>query len=556
MVVRPVRDAITAVALIAVMTAPTGVAAQTYVQPFIEASGTVDGDFGGGQKAIAYPAMAAGVAASVETRKLRAQIDYRLDYRFDTTDALGRQVRHNGLARAELDVVPDRMTVEAGALASIFNNDYRLPVQAFPGARDTNNSQTYTIYANPRLRQPLAGDIELNSSYRIGYVRTDNLGGLNGLERPGVTLPPGELVLDRYTDSVNHSVDARIGNSRASAADVAWWLGGEYQDEHVHRLAQRNKSYNGRGDVAVRLNTSLALLASAGYEAFDQSEREVLRGAGDLPVVDASGRYVADPSGARRTIYDQEGFIWDAGFTARPSRRTELTLRAGQRYGGTTVTGNFAWQPRTGLTVRGSLVDGVQSFGRLLTIDLNGLPISFIIPDNPMLTGIGGCYFGVDAGTGGCIANATQSITTATFRNRTGTVAIDRERGDSRMGLAFLYNQRDFLDQRLRGQPQAGANLNGLSDKSYTLTGFATRKLGQAREINGQIFASRFDSGLTSGRRTDTVGIGGEYSVGLNRGLQAGVSGTLRYFGGTGFDGRFGGNVRVMLRYTFGRGAR
>ena len=282
----------------------------------------------------------------------------------------------------------------------------------------------------------------------------------------------------------------------------------------------------------------------------------MLRSAGGLPVIDASGHYVADPSGARRTTYDRKGFIWDAGFAARPSRRTELTLRAGRRYGGTTVTGNFAWQPRTGLAVRGSLVDGVQSFGRLLTIDLNGLPISLIIPDNPMLTGVGGCYFGVDAGTGGCIANATQSITTATFRNRVGTLAIDRERDGARIGMAFVYNQRDFLDRQLRGQPPIGANVRGLSDKSYTLTGFAGRDLGRGREISGQIFASRFDSGLTTGIRTDTVGIGAEYSVGLGGGLQAGVTGTLHYMGGKTFNDRFGGNVRAMVRYTFGRGAR
>lgn len=554
MAVKILRGAVTGIVLAAVLTAPTGLAAQTYVQPFVEASGTVDGDFGG--RTIVYPTVAAGVAASVETRRLRAQIDYRLDYRFDTADELSREIRHSGIARAELEVAPDRVTVEAGALASFFNNDYRLPAQAFPDARDTNSSQTYTLYASPRVRQPLAGDIELNGSYRIGYVRTDNLNGLAGMSRPGVTLPPGQLALDRYTDSVNHSVDGRIGNSRASAADIAWWLGGQYQDERVARLDQRNKSYNALGDVAVRLNSALALLASAGYEAFDQSEREVLRGADDLPVVDARGRYVADPSGARRKIYDQDGFIWDAGFTLRPGRRTELTLRAGRRYGGTTVTGNFAWQPRTGLAVRGSLVDGVQSFGRLLTIDLDGLPISFIIPDNPMLAGVGGCYFGVDVGTGGCIANATQSITTATFRNRTGTVSIDRERGDTRMGLVFLYNQRDFLDRRLRGQPQAGANLSGLSDKSYTLTGFVNRKLGRAREVNGQLFVSRFNSGLTTGLRTDTAGIAGEYRVGLGSGLQASAIGALRYMNGSNVDDRFGASIRAVVRYTFGRGAR
>ena len=184
MVVKTVRDAVTVVALAAVLTAPTSLAAQTYVQPFVEASGTVDGDFGGGQKAIAYPTVAAGVAASVETRKLRARIDYRLDYRFDTADELSREVRHSGVARADLDVVPDRITAEAGALASFFNNDYRLPAQAFPGARDTNGSQTYALYAGSRLRQPLVGEVELSSSYRIGYVRTDNLGGLTGATRP------------------------------------------------------------------------------------------------------------------------------------------------------------------------------------------------------------------------------------------------------------------------------------------------------------------------------------------------------------------------------------
>src|SRR5690606_18467550 len=98
-------------------------------------------------------------------------------------------------------------------------------------------------------------------------------------------------------------------------------------------------------------------------------------------------------------------------------------------------------------------------------------------------------------------------------------------------------------DRRLRGQPQAGANLSGLSDKSYTVTGFVNRKLGRTREINGQLFASRFDSGLTTGLRTDTVGLAGEYRVGLGSGLQASAIATLRYLGGSNIDNRFGGSV-------------
>ncbi|MCG2991426.1 hypothetical protein, partial [Escherichia coli] len=71
------------------------------------------------------------------------------------------------------------------------------------------------------------------------------------------------------------------------------------------------------------------------------------------------------------------GVLW------RPSRRTTLQARVGERYGGMTYQGSFLWQGRDS-SVAIVVFDGIDSFGRMINADVAALSgSSFDVARNP-----------------------------------------------------------------------------------------------------------------------------------------------------------------------------
>ncbi|HEX8443211.1 MAG TPA: hypothetical protein VF631_06165 [Allosphingosinicella sp.] len=530
-----------AVALAASAAMPASARVSTGVHPYIEVQQVLNADLDSGET-LTYTAVAAGVDAGVSTRRVRAQISYRYEKRFGWGDDLVDGDSHTGIAQLSADLIPNMLRASAGALATRARSDGVGPIFGFTNVDDPAISEVYSFYAGPELSTRI-GALNVTGSYRFGLVEVDNK-ALRGLP-----LAPGAILLDRFDSSTNHSLSASVGMD-VGELPFGWTVGGGYFLEEADRLDQEFEARFIRGDVVVPVGSTLALTAGVGYEKIESSQQDILRDAAGRPVVTPGGRLIGDPTKPRLLAYETDGIIWDAGVIYRPSRRTELQARVGQRYGGTTVTASLSHKINERYGLSASIYDGVETFGRLLIADLAAVPVEFDIRRNPLnnnVGGIGGCVFGTDPGTGACFDDAFQSIAGSSFRNRGANILFSGGRGPWGFGIGANYSSRRYYQPIV----EQGFALDRRTDESFGLYAGATRDLSRTSTVSLDAYANWFDSGLTGAESAFSTGItGGYYQSFLFDRLQAHAA--LGLF--TTDNGEFDSTVAsalVGLRYGF-----
>ena len=235
------------------------------------------------------------------------------------------------------------------------------------------------------------------------------------------------------------------------------------------------------------------------------------------------------------------GVIW------RPNRHTTLVARAGHRYGGTTVTGSLQWRmsKNSGLDIE--VYDGIESFGRLLTRNLNSLPTTFEVQRNPLLDTIGGCTFGTTPGTGGCLNDALQSLNGANFRNRGVTALYSLSYGPWSFGLGGGYVRRKYVAP----VQSSFVTLNGVKDESWIVQGNVSRDLSAASGITGTVFADWYKSGIAGANDVSDVGATGSYYHRFGRRLIGQAAAGVYTYDQDGLDNVVSGQLLLGLRYEF-----
>jgi hypothetical protein len=322
----------------------------------------------------------------------------------------------------------------------------------------------------------------------------------------GVT--SGTPILDRYDSSINQTAKASVGMG-PGFLPFGWTIGAGWAREDVDRLDQDYEARFVRGDVILPVSPTFAVTAGVGYENIESSQQDILRGADGRPVVTPGGRLIADPSKPRLLAYDQSGVIWDAGVIWRPSRRTELQARVGRRYGDTTYTGSFRHQLSSAYAISGSVYDSIDSFGRVIVADLANTPTNFRVGRNPLNpgVGIGGCVFGSDPGTGICLDDAFQAISTANFRHRGANILFSGGRGPWSMGVGAGYAQRKYFTPDVEN----GFALDRFMDESFQVNASVTRQLSRTSQFNLEAYASWFDRNLPGVDSAFGTGVTGSY---------------------------------------------
>lgn len=508
-------------------------AQRTRVSPYIELQEVISAELDGGE-VLTYTAVAVGVDASVQKRRVQAQVSYRYERRFGTSGNLSSSDVHSGLASARYDVSRN-LALDAGALATRARNDFGGDSPGLAFADSRNLSQVYAAYVGPTV-SGRAGPVALNGSYRLGYVAVDLNNDL---------AVPGQRRLDRYTDSVSQQFTASAGMA-PGRLPFGWTIGGGYGREDADILNQRYEAGYVRGDVVVPVSPTFALTAGVGYESIQQSQQDYQRGPDGLPIVDRRGSLIADRGRPRQRAVDIDGLIYDGGFIWKPTRRTELQLRAGRRYGGTSVTGSLSHQIDEASSVSAVLYDGISSFGRGLITDLDALPTSFIIPRNQLIGGPGGCVFGgVDGGV--CFDDSLQSITNANFRNRGLSVLYARRRGVWNLGLGANYARRNYLTPDNGGD---AFGLNDITDESAGVQASLGRRFtaNSGVEFNG--YAQWNNSDLFASSDLYALGATGTYYRNFSDRLRGQASLGLYNTSGGGFDSTFA-SALIGLRYGF-----
>ncbi|HYD11925.1 MAG TPA: hypothetical protein VEC11_03665 [Allosphingosinicella sp.] len=445
--------------------------ARTDVSAYLEVAQVLSADLDSGGETLTYTSVAAGVDGTVQTRRVTAQVSYRYERDIDWQDGGIDRDAHAGLAMVNLQVVPGALQIDAGGLATRTGGDGRV----FGVTNRTDNVDVYSAYVGPTLSTH-AGPLAINASYRLGSVWVDD-------HRPNSPLD------EDFDHSTAQSATASIGMAPGRGLPIGWTVSAGYAREDTSgRFDQEFQGMYVRGDIVVPLSATLAVTAGVGYEDIEASQLDFVRDAGGFPVIGPNGP-TPDPSAPRLLTYDQSGLMYDGGIIWRPSPRTELQVRAGHRYGGTTYSGSLDHQINEHQGVHAEVFDTVETFGRSLTNDFAGLPVDLDVNRDPLTGGLGGCAFSRSGQGGRCFDRSLSSITGSTFRARGGSLVFSGERGLWSYGIGAGYVHRRYARPAL-----AGVSSFAQTDDSWSVYGSIARQLSRTSEVNFDAFASWYSN--------------------------------------------------------------
>jgi hypothetical protein len=514
---------------------------RSVVVPYLEVGQVLSADLTNGGDLLTYSLAAVGVDAAVATSRAEAQVSVRYERRFSWNDDFGDEDAISGVARGNLQIIPNTLSIEAGALGirSRVDNRGAAPSNLIGGS--DNVTQIYSVYAGPTLATQV-GTVDVNALYRIGYTK---------VEADAVALPAGALPLDLFGDSVNHAASLAIGQQPGGFLPIGWSVSGGWYREDASQLDQRFDDKIVRADVTVPVSATLALVGGIGYEDIEISERDAVRDANGAPVVGNDGRLVTNRNSPRLLSYDQDGLIWDVGVLWRPSRRTSLEARVGKRYDSMTYYGSFSYTPNQRVAANLTVYDLVAGFGSRLNDNLAGLPTQFDATRNPLSGDLNSCFFGVGGG-GNCLNDALQSVASSAFRTRGVTGQISLTSGSWQHGFGAGYSRRKFF----AADNGALAGFDQTIDEIWFASYVAAKQLDPRSSITGAIYANYLENGpgqVLNGGGSDILGLGTNVAYGRN--FTNRFNGTLAlgldYFDPKGFESSLVASALLALRYSF-----
>lgn len=509
--------------------------AERVVQPYIEVSQILSAELSPGDDVLTFTTIAVGVDINLQGRNSGAAVSLRYERNIGYDNNSVDADTISGVARGTLALIPNTLSFEAGALASRTRADAGGGGTANPLVREDSESRFYSFYAGPSLNTRV-GDVDVQGVARIGYNRFENDAVLTDAQ--------GDPV-DVFDDSVTYQGQVRAGfrpDTVLPVVGLAVTAGGFQED--ISNLDQRVRDLFVRADVTVPVSPTLALVGGIGYESVEISSRDALRDANGDPVIGTDGRFVTDPSSPRILAFDVDGLLWDVGVMWRPSSRTSLEARVGERYDSDTYYGTFTYAPSQRSAFALSVYDGVTGLGGQLNNSLAGLSSDFEAIRNPVTGDFGGLVNGTE---GQAIIGGPGSVRSAAFRGRGVRASYQRQLGRTTAALGAGYDRRTYI----AAPGTALAPLDGLTDESYYVIGGVTRQIGQSASLTTNAYINWFDSASDGG---DVTAFGGSaaYNQSLTRRLTARAALAIDYF-----DSEFSAEdfayatALVGLRYDF-----
>lgn len=505
------------------------------VTPYLEVQQVLVADLNNGTDVLTYTSVAAGIDSSLQTRQAEAQVSLRYERRFFYQDNIGDDDIISGLARGSVQVVPNVLSLEAGGIATRSRTDLRGAAPSNTVGDFDNLTQVYSVYAGPSLATNV-GALNVAASYRVGYTKVE--------ADDAIILAPGQSPIDVFDESVTHSANASIGMNPGELP-FGWNVSGGYEREDADQLDQRFEEKYARADVTVPVSPTLAIVGGVGYEDIEISERDAVRDANGIPVVDNDGRLVTDETSPRLLSYDQDGIIWDAGVLWRPSRRTSLEARVGRRYGSTTYAGSLGYQPNENTSLGIAVYDTVSGFGGLLNDSLSSLGTSFISNRNPLSGEFNGCAFGQTSSF--CFNDALQSASSSSFRARGVNGQLTYAHAGWSTGVGVGYSRRRFFASQLGSL----ASVDGLVDENYYANFFIGKQINSRSSFDANVYANLLDSGFAGAGNVLSLGTNAAYYYQFLPGLQGTVAAGLDSFHQDGFDSELTASALLGLRYDF-----
>ncbi|ABC63461.1 preprotein translocase subunit YajC [Erythrobacter litoralis] len=511
------------------------------VQPYIEVSQAVLAELSPGDEVVTFTQVAAGVDVSVQGRNNGGSASVRVEQNIGYGDAAADSTSVTGVARGYASVVPQVLTVEAGALAARtqVDNGGGSRLNAVEGLDTDSESRVYSGYVGPNVSTRV-GEVDVSANYRFGYTR---------VEAPdAVVTTPGSPPVDVFDDSTVHSANARVGlrPNTSTPGGIGAAVGGGYYQEDIGNLDQRVRDAYVRGDVTVPVTSSLAVVGGVGYEDVQVSSRDaVVDAATGLPVIDADGRFITDESSPRQIAFETDGLIWDVGVVWRPSRRTAFEAHYGRRYDSDTYYGSFAYAPNARSALNISVYDGIAGFGGVLNNALVALPTNFEANRNAVTGDLNGCVSSLEGGN--CFGGALASVRSSVFRSRGGVISYSRAVGRYNAGLSVGYDRRTFI----AAPATVLAAADGLAEESYYANLGVSGELGRDASFSVNAYGNYLTSDFTDSDAM-ILGTSASYARQLYAGLSARAAVSLDYLDSdvSGEDLKTA-SALVGLRYDF-----
>lgn len=505
------------------------------VTPYIEAQQVVFADLKNGGDVLTYSTLAAGVDASIATRRAEAQVSLRYERLIGYGNDVEDQDIVTGLARGSVALTRN-FSLEAGGVAARASVDGRGGGGTINLVGNPDNvTQVYSVYGGPTFSTQ-AGDLSVNAAYRAGYTKVES--------KDSVALSAGQQRFDQFDDSVSQVATASVG-MQPGTLPFGWAVSGSWEREDASQLDSRFEGKYARADVTVPVTPTLALVGGVGYEDIEISERDALRDAGGAPIVGNGGRLVTDPASPRLVAYQQDGLIWDAGVLWRPSPRTSLEARYGRRYGTDTYLGSLSYQPGRDWAVNVSVYDQVTGFGGLINDSLASLPTQFRSSRNPLSGDIGGCAFGQTGGF--CLNDSLQNASSVAFRQRGVTASFSGSNGGWDSGFAVGYNQRRFIASQLGAQAQ----VDGVKDENYFAVAALGTDIDRRTRFESNVYVNYFDPGFAGASDVLQAGANAALYRQIIRGLSASAAVGLDSYNQEDFDSELTASALLGLRYSF-----
>ncbi|MBA4009591.1 MAG: preprotein translocase subunit YajC [Erythrobacter sp.] len=507
--------------------------ASRVVQPYIEVSQVVSAELSPGNDVVTFTQIAAGVDINLQGRNSGAAVSLRYERNIAYEDDAVDTDTISGIARGTLGIIPGKLSLEAGALASRTRADGGGAVTSNPLVREDAESRIYSVYAGPSLRSRV-GDVAVEGVARVGY---------NRFEVDNALVTQGGNAVDTFDDSITYLGQLRVGTRPGEPLPVGLAVTAGGFQEDIGNLDQRVRDLYVRGDVTVPVTESLALVAGAGYEDVEISSRDALRDANGVALRDENGRFITDENAPRQIAFAVDGLLWDVGVLWRPSSRTSLQASVGRRYDSTTYYGNFTYVPNERSVFAIAAYDGVSGFGGVINNGLARLDSDFEAIRNPVT----GDFSGLVNGTQGqAIVGSLGSVRSAAFRGRGVSASYQRQLGRTTATLGAGYDRRTFI-------AAAGtvlAPVNGLTDESYYVIGGLARQIGENANIAANAYANWFDG--AGGNDATAAGVSAAYNQSITRRLTGRAAIAVDYVDSefTAEDFAFA-TALVGLRYNF-----
>lgn len=482
---------------------------------------------------VTYTELSTGLAARTNTRRIVASLGYVFSYRIAEAGRNEKSSQHNGEGRVQIELIKNMLTIEGGGLATQSRVDAGGASQQFANVSNNNLTQTYSGYIQPVTRHHV-GDLDLTASYRFGYVKNE------GRSPNALGVPT-----DRFDSSTNQTGLLQAGMG-IGALPFEWTLSGQYQREDASALDQKFLSYTATLQVKVPIADTVAFVASSGYETNRQSTaQELIDPLTGVPVIDSSGRFVADPTKPRVLTYDQEGLIGDAGVIWRPSRRTRLEARVGRRYGGLTYSGLLEMQPDEQTTLNVIVSDRLNSFGRSVTNGLASAPVQLDFNNNDPQTAYQTCLFGV-RGNGTCLGGALGQAAATSYRDRSLTAIYTHRLKRLSISLGGGYTRRTYIDD-----PNSLFSLDGVVDQLFYMQGSGTLAMSRDAGLSFAFSANWFKNGQVGVGDVISYSVNTTYYRLLFRNLRAEASLGLESSKQDGSTADMSGRAQLGVHYDF-----